>query len=51
MSNENKMIYVIHISHLTVTEVKEVGLELGLPKNLGYKTPSDGLSGKTMKDY
>lgn len=35
---------------LTVQEVLAVGMELGLPKDLVYKTPSDGLCGKTDED-
>ena len=35
---------------LTVAEVLEVGMELGLPRDLVYKTPSDGLCGKTDED-
>jgi len=35
---------------LTVAEVLEVGTELGLPRELVYKTPSDGLCGKTDED-
>ena len=35
------------LSHLTVTEVKAIGRELGLPKELVEKVPIDGLSGKT----
>lgn len=35
---------------LTVQEVIEVGLELGLPVDLVKKTPSDGLCGKTDED-
>ena len=35
------------LSHLTVTEVKEIGHLLGLPWELVEKTPSDGLCGKT----
>lgn len=35
------------LSNLTVTEIKAIGYELGLPSNLIDKTPSDGLSGKT----
>lgn len=35
---------------LTVQEVLAVGMELGLPKELVYKTPSDGLCGKTDED-
>lgn len=38
------------LSHLTVTEVKEIGKVLGLPKELVEKTPSDGLCGKTDED-
>ena len=38
------------LSNLTVGEVREIGIELGLPKDLVYKTPSDGLSGKTDED-
>ena len=33
------------LSHLTVQEVKAIGMELGLPEKLVYKTPIDGLSG------
>lgn len=35
------------LSHLTVTEVKAIGYELGLPKELIEKPPIDGLCGKT----
>lgn len=35
------------LSQLTVTEVKAIGRELGLPAELVDKTPSDGLCGKT----
>jgi NAD+ synthase len=35
------------LSHLTVTEVKAVGRELGLPQKFIEKVPEDGLSGKT----
>ena len=35
------------LGKLTVQEVKAVGRELGLPKNLVEKTPSDGLCGST----
>lgn len=35
---------------LTVQEVIAVGLELGLPRDLVVKTPSDGLCGKTDED-
>ena len=38
------------LSHLTVTEVKQIGKELGLPIDLVEKVPSDGLSGKTDED-
>ena len=41
---------VAPLSHFTVSEVRKIGLELGLPKDLVYKTPSDGLSGKTDED-
>ncbi|MBR5685364.1 MAG: NAD(+) synthase [Muribaculaceae bacterium] len=35
---------------LTVQEVLAVGLELGVPRDLVMKTPSDGLCGKTDED-
>ena len=38
------------MSHLTVTEVKEIGHLLGLPKELVEKTPIDGLCGKTDEE-
>ena len=38
------------LANLTVSEVKEIGLELGLPSDLVNKVPSDGLSGKTDED-
>lgn len=38
------------LSRLTKTEVKEIGLLLGLPKELVYKIPSDGLCGKPDED-
>lgn len=38
------------LSNLTVTEVKAIGYELGLPPELIDKTPSDGLCGKTDED-
>lgn len=38
------------LSHLTVTEVKKIGRELGLPTNLVDKVPSDGLCGRTDED-
>ena len=38
------------LSNLTKTEVKEIGRALGLPNELVYKVPSDGLCGKTDED-
>ena len=38
------------LSKLTVTEVKAIGYELGLPQEFIEKTPSDGLCGKTDED-
>lgn len=38
------------LANFTVDEVRKVGLELGLPYDLVYKTPSDGLCGKTDED-
>ena len=38
------------LSHLTVTEVKEIAKLLGLPKDLVEKPPIDGLSGKTDEE-
>lgn len=38
------------LSHLTVTEVKEIGRLLNLPDVLVDKAPSDGLCGKTDED-
>ena len=38
------------LSHLTVTEIKEIGYLLGLPKELVNKTPIDGLCGKTDEE-
>ena len=38
------------LANLTVEEVRLLGLELGLPYDLVYKTPSDGLCGKTDED-
>ena len=38
------------MSHLTVTEVKEIGHLLGLPAELVEKTPIDGLCGKTDEE-
>ncbi len=41
---------VAPLARLTVDEVRKIGLELGLPYELVYKTPSDGLCGKTDED-
>lgn len=41
---------VAPLAKLTVEEVRRVGIELGLPRDLVYKTPSDGLCGKTDED-
>ena len=38
------------LCNLTVTEVKEIGKVLGLPKELVEKTPIDGLCGKTDEE-
>ncbi len=38
------------LSHLTVAELKEIGMLLGLPKNLVEKIPIDGLCGKTDEE-
>jgi NAD+ synthase len=38
------------LSNLTVTEVKEIGYLLNLPKELVDKTPIDGLCGKTDEE-
>jgi len=38
------------LSHLTVTEVKEIGYLLGLPRELVDKVPIDGLCGKTDEE-
>lgn len=38
------------MSHLTVTEVKEIGRFLGLPEVLVEKVPIDGLCGKTDEE-
>ena len=38
------------LANLTVNEVKQLGIELGLPRELVYKTPSDGLCGKSDED-
>ncbi len=38
------------LSRLTVTEVKAIGRELGLPEDLVEKVPIDGLSGKSDEE-
>lgn len=38
------------LGDLTVTEVKAIGVELGLPDKFINKVPQDGLSGKTDED-
>lgn len=38
------------LSRITVTEVKAIGRELGLPDDLIEKVPTDGLCGKTDED-
>ena len=38
------------MSHLTVTEVKEIGRALGVPDELVDKVPIDGLCGKTDEE-
>lgn len=38
------------LSDLTVTELLQIGDELGLPKELVYKVPTDGLCGKTDEE-
>jgi NAD+ synthase len=38
------------LGNLTVREVLEIGDELGLPKHLVHKAPSDGMCGKTDED-
>jgi NAD+ synthase len=38
------------LGNLTVREVLEIGNELGLPKHLVHKAPSDGMCGKTDED-
>ena len=38
------------LSNLTVAEVKEIGLALGLPREFVDKVPIDGLCGKTDED-
>ncbi len=38
------------LSHMTVTEIKQIGHLLGLPRELVEKTPIDGLCGKTDEE-
>lgn len=38
------------LADITKTEVREIGKALGLPDTLVYKTPTDGLCGKTDED-
>jgi NAD+ synthase len=38
------------IANLTKTEVRQLGLTLGLPENLVLKTPADGLSGRSDEE-
>lgn len=38
------------LSHLTVTEIKQIGHLLGLPRELVEKTPIDGLCGKSDEE-
>lgn len=38
------------LAHLTVTEIREIGMLLGLPEALVFKTPIDGLCGKTDEE-
>jgi NAD+ synthase len=38
------------LANLTVSEVKAIGYELGLPTEFIEKVPSDGLCGKTDED-
>ena len=38
------------LSDLTVEEVIKVGEAIGVPKNIIYKTPDDGISGKTDEE-
>lgn len=38
------------LGNLTVREILEIGEELGLPRHLVYKAPSDGMCGKTDED-
>ena len=41
---------VAPLARFTVEEVRKIGLELGLPYDLVYKVPADGLCGKTDED-
>ena len=41
---------VAPLANLTVNEVRKIGVELGLPYDLVYKIPSDGLCDKTDED-
>ena len=41
---------VAPLANLTVEEVRKVGLALGLPYDLVYKIPSDGLCGKSDEE-
>jgi len=38
------------LANFTVNEVRKIGIELGLPRDLVYKIPSDGLCGMTDED-
>ena len=38
------------LANLTVTEIKQIGMYLGIPDKFVNKTPSDGLCGKTDED-
>ena len=38
------------MSDLTVTEVKQIGYELGLPKELIEKIPDDGMCGQSDEE-
>lgn len=38
------------LSHLTVTEIKQIGHLMGIPEELVEKTPIDGLCGKTDEE-
>ena len=39
------------LSMLTVEEVKQIGYELGIPKEFIEKTPEDGLTGKSDEEF